>query len=116
MDILMDKEPGCPIDEEALAADILFKLHLHYPGYNWLVKPDSRKTVGMCYILCGNLPHPWDHIGGRLHLVSLYKDPTRRVAIRCAGELLEAAGFPMRGPGDGTLIEPASDLKGLADA
>ena len=67
-----------------LMIDIHRKLEDQYPGFHWGIQGDDQG--GIINIFCLDLHANW---GTTIKIVDIQDDPTRRLAINYAGELLD---------------------------
>lgn len=71
-----------------LVKDIANLLERHYPGWLWAVQPDKRGgVITLRSLRCSG------KYGYVIHTRNVQNDPSRRVALRAAGEILDRYGF-----------------------
>lgn len=75
-----------------LAKDAADTLNRHYPGHLWAVNVNSEGGVMIIKNMSISALY-----GMVLHLKNVYQDPTLRMVIRAAGELLERAHMARKG-------------------
>lgn len=79
---------------QRLAADIIYTLDKHYPGYRWGCWVDENG--GIVKIVNSTLQSPLtthELYGYVLHLKNVYQDPDLKRVVRAGGEILERANM-----------------------